>query len=153
MKRIVDYRKLFDATPETDLAQLKAIYRKLVKEWHPDKFQDGDEKKEEAEKKSTVIIDAYHFLVSIAPETRAQLAEDHAATTSSSMVTDFVFKGQALKVTFQDGSVYEYFGVKHGVYTKFLNSSTPERFGRRHVFNSHLFRNVSKATVEEAVTA
>ena len=151
MKRIVDYRKLFNADSETSLAELKTTYRKLVKEWHPDKFQDGDELKEEAEIKSKVIIDAYHFLVSIAPETRALIADQHAVTVGSSMITDFNFKGLMLKVTFFDGSVYEYFGVKHNVYTKFKNSATPERFARRHIFKSHLYRNVSKA-VEEVVS-
>jgi molecular chaperone HscB len=67
MKRIIEYRKLFDVTPDADLNKLKTVYRKLVKEWHPDKFQEGDPLKAQAESKSKVIIDAYHFLVSINP--------------------------------------------------------------------------------------
>ncbi|MES2555721.1 MAG: KTSC domain-containing protein [Bacteroidota bacterium] len=152
MKRIVDYRKLFNADQNTDLAQLKLMYRKLVKEWHPDKFQDGDVLKQEAEIKSKVIIDAYHFLVSIAPETREANLEEYTQTVSTNMITDFHYKGQLLKVTFVNGSVYEYFGVKPNVYTKLVNAATPERFARRHVFHSHLFRNVTKAVaVEETV--
>ncbi|MDP4684096.1 MAG: J domain-containing protein, partial [Crocinitomicaceae bacterium] len=61
MKRILDYRKLFDADRDTDLNQLKKTYRNLVKEWHPDKFQEGDPKLKEAEIQSQVIIDAYAF--------------------------------------------------------------------------------------------
>jgi DnaJ-class molecular chaperone len=34
----------------------------LVKEWHPDKFQEGDPQQKEAERKSKEIIDAYSFL-------------------------------------------------------------------------------------------
>ncbi len=147
MKRLVDYRKLFNVDQDADLAQLKTIYRKLVKQWHPDRFQD-EEQKLEAEIKSKTIIDAYHFLVSIAPETREAHSEEYAKTVSTSMITDFYYKGQLLKVTFQNGSVYEYFGVKPNVYTKFMNAPTPERFGRRHVFYSYLFRNVTKATEE-----
>jgi hypothetical protein len=48
MKRINEYKKLFQIENEIDLASLKLIYRKLVKQWHPDKFQDDDPMKEEA---------------------------------------------------------------------------------------------------------
>jgi len=48
----------------------------LAKEWHPDKFQDNDDLSIKAEHKSRQIIDAYHFLVSIAPETKAANLEE-----------------------------------------------------------------------------
>ena len=67
MKRISQYKKLFSVEKEIDLKTLKKSYRNLVKEWHPDKFQENDSKAEEAELKSREIIDGYHFLVSIAP--------------------------------------------------------------------------------------
>ena len=67
MKRINQYKKLFKVEGSIDLKELKKTYRVLVKEWHPDKFQDED-KKEEAGIKSLEIIDGYHFLVSISPE-------------------------------------------------------------------------------------
>jgi len=44
MKRINEYKKLFSVEKEIDLKELKTTYRNLVKEWHPDKFQAGDEK-------------------------------------------------------------------------------------------------------------
>ena len=71
MKRINEYKKLFGVENEIELKTLKKSYRDLVKEWHPDKFQDGDVLREEAEIKSRKIIDGYHFLVSMAPETKA----------------------------------------------------------------------------------
>ena len=80
MKRINEYRKLFNVEPNADLKQLKTTYRNLVKEWHPDKFQAGHEMAEEAELKSRQIIDAYHFLVSIAPETKASSIEEYTNT-------------------------------------------------------------------------
>ncbi len=146
MKRIIDYRKLFDITQETDLAQLKVIYRGLVKEWHPDKFLEGDEKKAEAEIKSKTIIEAYHFLVSISPETHASNLEQYTLTINTSGIDDFVYKGQTLKITFQDGSVYEYFGVPKSIYNKFLSSTALSRFAKRHIFNSFVFRNIGKQT-------
>ena len=66
MKRINEYKKLFDMEEAIELKQLKLNYKKLVKQWHPDKFQEGDPLKEEAEIKGRQIIDGYHFLVSIA---------------------------------------------------------------------------------------
>jgi DnaJ-class molecular chaperone len=45
MRRIVEYRKLMNITQETTLADLKIVYRNLMKEWHPDKFADNEEKK------------------------------------------------------------------------------------------------------------
>ena len=58
MKRIASYKKLFGIEEEVTLAGLKSTYRKLVKEWHPDKFREDDPMKQEAEIKSTEIIDA-----------------------------------------------------------------------------------------------
>lgn len=55
MKRINEYKKLFGVENEIDLKSLKSSYRDLVKEWHPDKFQDGDALKEEAEHTSRKI--------------------------------------------------------------------------------------------------
>jgi DnaJ-class molecular chaperone len=69
MKKIVDYRKLLGVTKEAELQELKTVYRSLMKTWHPDKFNDNADLKLEAEEKSKTIIEAYHFLVSIAPET------------------------------------------------------------------------------------
>ena len=43
------------------MSTLKTSYRNLVKEWHPDKFQEGDEKAHEAELISRKVIDGYHF--------------------------------------------------------------------------------------------
>ncbi len=148
MKRISDYRKLFGISQQADLAQLKVIYRNLIKEWHPDKFQEGDERKAEAEGKSKTIIAAYHFLVSISPETHALNKEEYANTINTSGINDFLYKGQTLKVTFNDGSIYEYFGVPKNIYHKLINSSTQPRFARRHIFESFPYRKALKISEE-----
>jgi len=149
MKRIIGYRKLLNITQDTDLDELKVIYRNLIKEWHPDKFIADDEKKAEAELKSKAIIEAYHFLVSISKHTHAFNAEEYTLTTTNSGIDDFAYKGQTLKITFQNGSVYEYFGVPNATYNKLVNSSTIGRFARRHIFHSYVYRNVSKITLEK----
>ena len=139
---------MFNATKDTDLSQLKKTYRNLVKEWHPDKFQEGDPKLKEAEHMSKEIIEAYSFLVSIAPETHAQNADEYKETTTASGIEDYQYKGVNLKVTFQNGNIYEYFGVPRNVYNKLNSSPTIDRFARRHIFHSHIYRKVMKGTAE-----
>jgi hypothetical protein len=145
MKRINEYKKLFNVEQDTDLKTLKTTYRNLVKEWHPDKFQDGDEKRIEAELKSRQIIDAYHFLVSIAPETIAANGEEYNQTISESNIADFRHKGLLLEVTFLDGSTYEYFGVPKSVYIKLVNSDKQLRFAKRNIFNTYLYRKTKRS--------
>ncbi|MDP5081232.1 MAG: KTSC domain-containing protein [Winogradskyella sp.] len=149
MKRIKQYKTLFSIEGAIDLQTLKKTYRNLVKEWHPDKFQDGDEGQEEAELMSREIIDGYHFLVSIAPETKASTLEDYTETITNSTILDFQHKGLLLEITFQDGSTYEYFGVPKSVFIKFINSDKQMRFARRSIFNSYLYRK-SKKELQEA---
>ncbi len=144
MKRVNEYKKLFNVEKEIDLKQLKTTYRNLVKEWHPDKFIDGDERAIEAEVKSRTIIDAYHFLVSIAPETKAANLEEYTKTTSESGIADFHHKGNVLEITFSDGTTYEYFGVNKPLFVKLINSDRQFRFAKRNIFNSFLYRKSKK---------
>jgi curved DNA-binding protein CbpA len=144
MKKIVDYRKLLNVNETAELLELRNTYRGLMKTWHPDKFHDDHEGKAEAEDKSKQIIEAYHFLVSIAPETRTQNLADYELTITTSGIVDFEFKSQVLKVYFADGSAYEYFDVPKAAYVKFVNSESPARFARRHIFHTYVYRNISK---------
>jgi hypothetical protein len=143
MKKIVDYRKLLGVTEAAELQELKTLYRGMMKTWHPDKFQDAEERSA-AEEKSKTIIEAYHFLVSIAPETRNQTLADYTLTTTTSNIQDFEYKSQVLKVVFFDGNEYEYFDVPKAVYVKLVNADSPGRFARRHIFNTYVYRSVSK---------
>lgn len=149
MKRITEYRKLFGVEEKATLKELKTNYRNLVKEWHPDKFRENDERAEEAEAVSRKIIDGYHFLVSIAPETREANLEQYNITISETGIADYFHKGLLLEVTFLDGCTYEYFGVPKTVFIKFHNSDKQYRFGRRSIFNSYLYRKSKKTTEAE----
>jgi hypothetical protein len=144
MKKIVDYRKLLGVTKDADLQELKTVYRSLMKAWHPDKFQESNESKLDAEEKSKTIIEAYHFLVSIAPETRDLSFADYTLTTTTSAMIDFDYKSQVLTVSFADGNTYEYFDVPKAVYVKLINADSPGRFARRHIFSTYLYRSTSK---------
>ena len=145
MKKIIEARKLLGVDKNAELKDLKVIYRNFMKDWHPDKIQDDEEKKAVAEEKSKEFIEAYHLLVSVAPETQEQQAERYTEVITASRIIDFRYKGLTLTINFLDGSSYEYLGVSKNVYNKFLNSSTPDRFARRHIYHSFTYRKVSKA--------
>jgi curved DNA-binding protein CbpA len=145
MKKIIGYRKLLGVTEKATLLELKTIYRNLMKSWHPDKFQESDEQKADAEVKSKRIIEAYHFLVSIAPETRALTFAEYTLTTTSSGITDFEYKDETLQINFVDGTSYEYFGVPKALYIKLVNAPSLGRFARRHIYDLFPYRSVSSA--------
>jgi len=147
MKRITEYKKLFGIEKEIELKPLKKSYRNLAKEWHPDKFQEGDALFEEAEEKSRKIIDGYHFLVSIAPETIEANLPAYTETITNSGIADYVHKGLLLEITFLDGSTYEYFGVTKQVYIKMINSDKLNRFAKRSIYPKYTYRK-SKRTLE-----
>ncbi|AUC80099.1 molecular chaperone DnaJ [Nonlabens sp. MB-3u-79] len=144
MKRINQYKKMFNVEKDIDLKELKKSYRNLVKEWHPDKFQEGDNKKEEAEVMSREIIDGYHFLVSIAPETKEANMDEYTETISNTGIQDFDHKGRVLEVVFTDGSTYEYFGVDVKLFKKLINADNRYRFAKRNIFNNFLYRKSKK---------
>lgn len=144
MKRINEYKKIFKVEGAIDLKELKTTYRGLVKEWHPDKFQD-EEKKTEAGMMSTKIIDGYHFLVSIAPETIESNLKEYSTLTSESKIENFQHKSMLLEITFACGTTYEYFGVNQKLFTKFVNSGQRSNFARRKLYNSFLYRKSKKA--------
>ena len=75
MKRVNAYKKLFSVEPTTDLRELKKTYRNLVKEWHPDKFQDEEDKKT-AEKKFMDIAAAKEVLTDPDMRTKYDQGED-----------------------------------------------------------------------------
>lgn len=144
MKRINEYKKLFGVEKEIDLMTLKKTYRELVKMWHPDKFQSGDPLQVEAEIQSRRIIDGYHFLVSIAPETIASNLEAYTETINTG-IADHHHKGLLLEITFVDGSIYEYFGVTPQVYQKMINTDKLNRFAKRNIYPNYLYRKTKKS--------
>ena len=147
MRKVIEYRKLVGVDKAVTLSELKSIYRNFMKEFHPDKIQDNEEAKLAAEEKSKLVIEAYHFLVSIAPETIAATLEEYTKTTTTSNIADINYKGKRLRIDFTDGSGYEYYGVPENTFSKLINADSQGRFARRHIYTSFLYRNVSKLGV------
>ncbi len=139
MKCINEYKKLFGIENEIELKALKKSYRNLVKEWHPDKFQEGHTLQAEAERNNRKIIDGYHFLVSIAPETTAANLPEFT-TTIETGITDYQHKGFVLEITYAEGSTYEYFGVNKQVFIKMMQSNKLNRFAKRSIYPNYLYR-------------
>ena len=149
MKKISEYRKILGTTSGASLAELKSAYRALVKEWHPDRQAPGSEAHAEAELKSTAIIEAYHFLVSIAPETKAAGLAAYTQTTNTAAVTKIEFENAVLEIKFSDGSSYEYFGVPKDLYLKLIYAPVPTRFARRHIVHQYQYRQATKRDLVE----
>ena len=128
------------------LQELKTVYRNVMKDCHPDKFQEGAEQ-EEAQERSKKVIEAYHFLVSISAETHAAAFENYTNVVASSTIVDLYYKGGNLNITYAEGNCYEYFDVPKALYIKLVNADTPGRFARRHICGSFIYREVSKVAV------
>ena len=143
MKKIVEYRKLLNVARTVELKELKTIYRNSMKECHPDKFVGNADGQAEAEEKSKQVIEAYHFLVSINPETINHLLPEYKETTANETIVDYVYEASRLKITFSNGSVYEYISVPKATYIKMVNAESPGRFAKRHVFSAFPYRKVS----------
>lgn len=146
MKKIIGCRKLLGVDEKATLQELKTVYRNVMKECHPDKFQEGAEQ-QEAQERSKKVIEAYHFLVSISAETHAAAFENYTNVVSTSTIVDLNYKGGNLHITYAEGNSYEYFDVPKALYIKLVNADTPVRFARRHICGSFIYREVSKATV------
>lgn len=147
-KKIAEYRALLNVSKTATLKELKTIYRNSIKECHPDKFV-GSDANEQAEAKSASIIEAYHFLVSIAPETQEKVKEAYENTIKTSGILDFYMEKNVLYIHFLDGNNFEYFGVPKNTYIKMVNAESPARFARRHVYNNFLYRSANKLVTAE----
>jgi hypothetical protein len=143
MKKINEYRQLLEVDRSVTLKELKTIYRNSMKECHPDKFSNDPEGLKVAEIQSQQVIEAYHFLVSINPETIKSGLPEYTETTANATITDYKYENIRLLITFSNGSVYEYISVPKAIYIKMVNAESPGRFAKRHVFNAFPYRKVS----------
>ena len=148
MKRIGEHRKLLGVDKTATLKDLKTIYRNTMKDAHPDKFVNDDEGKLDAEERSKSVIEAYHFLVSINPETQEKYKEEYTETTSKSNIQDFEYEKQILKIQHLNGKMFEYIGVPRNTYIKMVNADSPSRFARRHIYGNFVYRKAGEAMVD-----
>jgi len=148
MKIVVEHRRLLGVDKTATLKELKTIYRNTMKDAHPDKFVNDDAGRLEAEEKSKAVIEAYHFLVSINPETHEKYSEEYTETTAKSNIHEFYFEKQILKIQHLNGKMYEYIGVPKNTYVKMVNAESPSRFARRHIYGSFIHRKSGEAMEE-----
>lgn len=147
MKRIGEHRKLLGVDKTATLKDLKTVYRNTMKDAHPDKFVNDDAGKLLAEEQSKAVIESYHFLVSINPETQEKYKEEYTETIAKSIIQDFKYEKQILKVQHFNGKMYEYIGVPRNTYIKMVNADSPSRFARRHIYGSYIYRKSGEAMV------
>jgi len=148
MKKIGEYRKLLEVDKNVTLRELKTIYRNTMKDTHPDKFINDEAGKLEAEEKSKSVIEAYHFLVSINPETQEKYKEEYTETTTTSNIQDFYLEKSILTIQHLNGNIYEYLGVPRNTYIKMVNADSPSRFARRHIYGSFVYRKAGEVMAD-----
>ncbi|AZB11107.1 KTSC domain-containing protein [Chryseobacterium sp. G0162] len=148
MKRIGEHRTLLGVDKNVTLKELKTIYRNVMKDTHPDKFINDEAGKLEAEAKSKSVIEAYHFLVSINPETQEKYKEEYTETITQSNIQDFYLEKSILTVLHLNGKTYEYMGVPRNTYIKMVNADSPSRFARRHIYGNFVFRKAGEAMAD-----
>ena len=148
MKKITEYRKLLEVDHKVTLKELKNIYRNVMKDTHLDKFINDEEGKLAAEKKSKSVIEAYHLLVSINEETQEKYKEEYTDTISNSIIADFYLEKSILKVQHLNGQMFEYIGVPRNTYIKMVNSDSPSRFARRHIYGNFVYRKSGEAIAD-----
>lgn len=148
MKKIAEYRKLLEVDHKVTLKELKNIYRNVMKDTHPDKFINDEEGKLAAEEKSKSVIEAYHFLVSINEETQEKYKEEYTETITNSIITDFYLEKSILTVQHLNGQMFEYIGVPRNTYIKMVNSDSPSRFARRHIYGNFVYRKSGEAMAD-----
>ena len=142
MKRINAYKRLFEIEGEIDLGELKKTYRRLVKEWHPDKHV-LDETKGRGSRRNDpsnyrwIRLFNQHRTGDHCKGTRGI----HATTIENAFIDDMQHKSLLLELKFTDGSTYEYFGgEQEPVYPNWVNAEKVQRFARRNIFNSFIYR-------------
>lgn len=115
---IINYYKILELAPEASEAEIKAQYKSLAQQYHPDKFQKaGEEIRVLSAKKMSLIAEAYAILSK--PETKSLydlqlqkfqkdkpkcISEDGIAIldlSSESLSLDFLISGQ-VKFDFQE---------------------------------------------------
>ena len=148
MKRIGEHRKLLGVDKTATLKELKTIYRNTMKDAHPDKFVNDEAGKLDAEERSKSVIEAYHFLVSINPETQEKYKEEFSETSSKLIFQDFEYEKQILKIQHLNGKMFEYIGVPRNTYIKMVNADSPSRFARRHIYGNFVYRKAGEAMVD-----
>lgn len=148
MKKLGEYRKLLEVDKNVTLKELKTIYRNTMKDTHPDKFINDEDGKLEAEEKSKSVIEAYHFLVSINPETQEKYKEEYTETTTTSNIQDFYLEKSILTIQHLNGNIYEYLGVPRNTYIKMVNADSPSRFARRHIYGSFVYRKAGEVMAD-----
>lgn len=148
MKKIGEHRTLLGVDKNVTLRELKTIYRNVMKDTHPDKFINDEAGKLEAEEKSKSVIEAYHFLVSINPETQEKYKEEYTETITKSNIQDFYLEKSILTVQHLNGNMYEYMGVSRNTYIKMINADSPSRFARRHIYGNFVYRKSGEAMAD-----
>ena len=107
------HRSKLSLTASFTEMELKSAYRKLMSQWHPDRYTPGTQIHIEATEKASLINVAYEFLSEVLECNggiyHAPVETNHQAWSASDMEPKRTYEGKAYTVGFPDEFVTEIF--------------------------------------------
>lgn len=166
--KLAQYAATLGLTGRITFEEVKAAYRRKIREWHPD-FHHGKASAAEAHAKTLALNEAYEFLSEITEEQVIPSVADPSAHSHNQYRTRHTYQKQPfapgfpdpvvvevflkssslvsagydasqrlLYLKFQGGGVYRYFNVPSSVFEELLAAESHGRYANRRI--CHRFR-------------
>jgi curved DNA-binding protein CbpA len=140
----VNNRKSFDyyltilgVTFNSTKEEIRRAYYQLIKQWHPDKFPNDQQRNIEATEKSKLINDAYHNLKDFLPLSRNEYVEKIIVNSSNIHSIQYDKIKMILRIEFRKGGIYEYQQVPESICRELLNSKSKGKYANSRIYNSY----------------
>jgi DnaJ-class molecular chaperone len=154
------YLKILGVNRYSSKQDIKIAFRKLIKQQHPDKFQNDKNAICVANKKSQLINEAYSILKHYQPPNLKKL-NDYSphysrqgdkkrmhdigrvdVKSSNIKSVGYDKDNNLLQIEFRNGYIYEYFNIPKGIFIGLLDAESKGRFGNRYIFYSYYYERV-----------
>lgn len=152
------YFDVLQVNRQSSKDEIKSSYRRLIKKWHPDKFQLNSKDYNEATEKSKLLNEAYNILKNYIPDTQYK-SEKFASKSSSQNSKQNIQRNRVnssniysvgydsesniLQIQFMNNQVYEYYNVPQKVYDEFMKAQSKGKFAIQNIYYSYKYQNVS----------
>ena len=128
------YLRILGATINSTKEEIRNAYYDLIKQWHPDKFANDNQRIHEATEKSKIINEAYQNLRNFKTQTLSHYPERVQVKSSNIKSVGYSKESSTLQIQFKDGSLYEYYKVPEIIYNELLISSSKGKFANRYIY-------------------
>ncbi len=154
------YFKVLGVDRYSSQLDIKKAFRELIKQNHPDKFQNDKNTISVATKKSQLINEAYIILKHYQPPDLKKLNDysPHYQRQGNKKLMHDIGRGDVkssniksvgydkdnnmLQIEFRNGYIYEYYNVPEEIFIDLLDAESKGRFGNRYIFYSYSYERV-----------